>query len=135
MTVSSGKGDRGKATKLHSLYVRQRAGFICERCGGTRSEGRQIQCAHIISRNYGATRTDENNAFALCASCHFYFGKWPMEFSKFVMNEIGPDAYEQLRGKAEQGVGKKVNWASEVERLKGKMGEFDVDSGLSSKRS
>lgn len=134
MAASSGKGDRGKATKLHSLYVRQRAAFVCQRCGKTRSEG-QIQCAHIISRHYGATRTNEYNAFALCASCHWYFGKWPMEFSKFVIDMIGSEGYEELRTLAENGVGKKVDWASEIDRLKAKIGELDVDSRVSSKRA
>ncbi len=111
-----GKGDKGKATRLHSVYVRTRAGFTCENCGKTREEG-QIQCAHIISRHWTATRTDENNAFSLCASCHWFFGKWPLEFAKFVYSKIGEEEYERLAEKARQGKGKKVDWASEIERL------------------
>jgi len=114
--ISMAKGARGKATKLHSLYVRQRAGFVCQNCGNTRDDS-QIQCAHIISRNYGATRTDENNAFALCAKCHWHFGKWPMEFAKFVYSQIGEDEYERLAEKARNGKGKKLDWTKELERL------------------
>ena len=125
MSASYGKGDRGKATKLHSKLVRARADNRCERCGRTRGdinpdtgkEVKQIHCAHIISRNVPATRTAENNAFCLCASCHWYFGKWPVEFAKFVFEHIGEGGYEALLFKATRGKGKKVDWAGEVKRL------------------
>lgn len=120
----NGKGAKGKATRLHSLYVRQRARFLCENCGKSRDEG-QIQCAHIISRHMVATRTDENNAFALCASCHWHFGKWPIEFSKFVYSKIGEEAYEALAEKARDGKGRKVDWTAESERLQTLIAEFE----------
>jgi hypothetical protein len=122
MGASYGKGARGKATKLHSDYVRARAGWRCEHCGG--GEGdlspkgkpiKQVHCAHIITRHKPLTRTDENNAFCLCASCHFYFTKWPVEFAKFVFEKIGKRKYNALFKKATaEG---KVDWVSEVERL------------------
>ena len=112
----NGKGAKGKATRLHSEIVRSRVNYTCENCGKTRSEG-QIQCAHIISRHMVATRTDEENAFALCASCHWYFGKWPIEFARFVFSRIGEDGYDRLAEKATEGKGKKVDWDAEVERL------------------
>lgn len=124
-----GKGARKKATELHSLIVRERAGFVCENCGRKRhppgltkeekkvAETGQIQCAHIISRNYGATRTDEKNAFALCAKCHWRFGKWPMEFARFVFAKIGEEEYDRLAAKAMAGTGTKIDWVAELERL------------------
>lgn len=124
MSASYGKGDRGKATKLHSKLVRKRANDTCERCGRTYGDMaesgkpvKQIHCAHIISRHVAVTRTDENNAFCLCASCHFYFGKWPVEFAKFIFEQIGVEGYEQLLSKATSGKGKKVDWAAEIVRL------------------
>lgn len=126
MAAESGKGARGKATKLHSLIVRERAGFICENCGRTREEG-QMQCAHIVSRNYGHTRTDERNGFCLCAKCHWYFGKWPLEFYKFIEMKHSLNLYEELKFKAEQGKGKPLDWPSELLRLQNVR-----DSGMSS---
>lgn len=130
MANINGKGAKGKATRLHSLFVRQRAGYVCERCGRhshprdpetgkivKTEETGQIQCAHIISRHMVATRTDEKNAFALCSKCHWYFGKWPVEFAEFVYSKIGKDEYERLSRKAKEGKGKKIDWLSEVERL------------------
>lgn len=125
MAAAYGKGARGKATKLHSKFVRDRVNSICENCGRTYGDinpatgkpVKQIHCAHVISRQTAATRTDENNAFCCCASCHFYFGKWPVEFAKFVYSKIGEDGYEALLAKATSGKGKKVDWEAEVERL------------------
>jgi len=124
MSAAYGKGDRGKATKLHSQVVRTRAGWACERCGraigDTAPSGKlvkQLHCAHIISRHVAATRTDETNAFCLCASCHWYFGKWPIEFAKFTFKEITKSGYEKLLKKATEGKGKKVDWIAEVARL------------------
>lgn len=140
MSASYGKGDRGKATKLHSKFVRTRAGWACERCGrsigDTAPSGKlvkQLHCAHIISRHVAATRTDETNAFCLCASCHWYFGKWPIEFAKFVFDRIGEDAYDVLLVKAEAGKGQRVDWAAELERLNNGLAELDANSGMSSK--
>lgn len=100
-----------KATRLHSLIVRSR-GF-CENCGERRPD--LLQCAHIVSRRFAWTRTDETNAFCLCAKCHWHFTNWPMEFAKFVDLKIGRAAYEALRAKAQRM--DKFDWAAEYERL------------------
>jgi hypothetical protein len=118
-----GKGARKKATALHSLIVRTRAGFICQNCGNTRDDS-QIQCAHIISRNYGHTRTDLDNAFALCAKCHWRFGKWPVEFARFIFSTIGEAEYDRIAAKAEAGRGSKLDWDAEVDRLQAIMAEL-----------
>ena len=112
MAVAYGKGDKGKATKLHSVIVRSRG--YCENCGDDTYE--KLQCAHIISRRYSATRTDETNAFALCWKCHRRFTDFPVEFSHFVTDKIGTEKYDQLRDKAE-GLGK-MDWTEELARLK-----------------
>lgn len=110
-----GKGIRGKATKLHAQKVRER-GF-CQNCGRTPPEIR-LECAHIISRRYAATRCLLNNAFALCSGCHRYFTEWPLEFHDFVIRQIGADAYDDLRALANAGV--KTNdafWQDQIDRL------------------
>lgn len=111
MSVSYGKGAYGKATKLHSKVVRERK--VCENCGDKCY--RNLQCAHIVSRRYSATRTLEENAFSFCASCHRYFSDWPVEFTKFIEKTIGLKKYEELKDLAQSG--NKVNWEKEVDRL------------------
>ena len=90
MAVSYGKGDKGKATKLHAEITRS-VGF-CERCGGNNS----LQTAHIISRRYSATRTMLNNAYCLCAGCHRRFTDHPLEFARFVTTTPLRSVYDQL---------------------------------------
>ena len=99
-----------KATRLHSLIVRSRG--RCEHCGTTAN----LQCAHIVSRRYSATRTDLENAFALCAGCHMRFTEWPLEFAHFVLSKIGEEKYRALREKAHNPL-VKVDWPAEAERL------------------
>lgn len=115
-----GKGARGKATRLHSLVVRARG--ACERCG----RAQNLQCAHIIPRRYAATRTDETNAWCLCAGCHMRLTEHPDEHMEFVAETIGMDRFHELKRRAEAGV--KANeafWLGEVDRLKGLLDELE----------
>ena len=104
------KGAKGKCDSLFSKIIR-RQGY-CDNCG----KRENLQCAHIISRRYSATRTDERNAVCLCAKCHIYYTHWPREFSKFITDRIGSELYEELKAKAEQIT--KMDWNEELERLK-----------------
>jgi len=116
MAADYGKQAKAKATKLHSLYVRTRDNFTCRWCGATREDGKQIQCAHIISRSVSATRTDENNALALCASCHWKQSKNPLVWARWLEDELGRDYLDDLLERGVSGV--KVDWEAEVIRLK-----------------
>ena len=113
MSTSYGSGAKGKCTKLHAKLIRERG--VCEYCGVTE----KLQCAHIVSRTYSSTRTDLDNAFCLCASCHWKFGSWPVDFGLFVLDKITHKGYQNLAKKARAGIGKKFNWDEELERLKG----------------
>lgn len=110
--VSYGKGAPKKATKLHSLIVRSRG--ACENCG--ERDYSKLQAAHIVSRKYAKTRTDETNAYCLCATCHWRFTNWPLEFAAFVLDHLGDEAYNALRAKAHDTT-TKVDWNAEVARL------------------
>lgn len=115
MAASYGKAAKAKATKLHSLYVRTRDGFTCRWCGATREDGKQIQCAHIISRSIGATRTDERNAIALCASCHWKQSKNPLVWARWLEDEFGREYLDDLLARGVPGV--TVDWEAECVRL------------------
>ena len=103
-------------TKLHSLLVRTRDGFRCRWCGVHRDDGKQIQCAHIISRSVSATRTDECNAVALCASCHWKQSKNPLVWARWIEEEVGKEHLDDLLERGVPGV--KVVWEEEAVRLK-----------------
>lgn len=109
MTNIYGKGPKGKATRLHALITR--AYGKCLRCSNTHA----LQCAHIISRKYSHTRTDLDNAFCLCASCHMYFTDNPVEFGQFTIDQIGEDNYTYLLRKRQST--DKFDWDVEAKRL------------------
>lgn len=110
--MAATKAARAKtlATKLHSEIVRARG--ACEACGSTRN----LQCAHIISRRYAHTRTEIDNALALCASCHIRFTEWPLEFAEFVNEHCAPGQYEQMVARSQRRG--KVDWEAEVVKLR-----------------
>lgn len=109
MPLKPAKGYKAKADKLYSQIIR--APGYCSGCGSLDN----LQCAHIVSRRFSATRTDLTNAYCLCAKCHFYYTLWPKEFSKFITEHTGTEVYEELKRKAETVT--KVDWKSEYERL------------------
>jgi len=104
-----GTGDKGKATRLHALIIRDHG--ECIRCHHVEA----LQCAHIISRKYSQTRTDLNNAFCLCATCHAYFTDHPVDFGQFTIDQIGETNYDLLLEKRRATT--KVDWSIEAERL------------------
>ena len=117
-----------KATTLHSQYVRARDGR-CVRCGTTSG---QLQCAHIISRRYTATRTDEWNAACLCAGCHRRLTEHPHEhvafFQHWLNTRNGALPFPRLVEKAYAGKDKVMRaefWQGEIERLQGLLGALD----------
>jgi 5-methylcytosine-specific restriction endonuclease McrA len=112
MAVAYGKGAKAKATKLHSVLVRQRG--RCARCGSP--DPTKLQCAHIISRRYSNTRVLLENAWCLCASCHFTVDAFADEKMTLVARTIGMAEYHRLRDLATRTT--KVDWQAELDRLR-----------------
>lgn len=106
-----GKGDKGKATRMHSLIVRARG--VCARCG--ERDYSKLQCAHAIPRRYSATRTNTDAAWALCASCHLRTTEHADEHMALVDATIGRAEFDRLKEAAMTPT--KMDWKGEVERL------------------
>lgn len=106
-----GKGDKGRATKLHAELVRARG--ACERCGATDS----LECAHIVSRRFSHTRCRLDNAWCLCARCHFALTADPLAHVEFAFATVGEAHYRTLREIALRRT--KVDWAAVLEELRG----------------
>lgn len=130
-----GTGPKGKATRLHSIVVRSRG--ACERCG--RAGEMQtvkvpgvpvldlpiggLQCAHIIGRRFSATRTDERNAWALCAGCHMRLTEHPDEHVHFTAQTIGLDVFDVMKQRALAGQkSSDAFWRDEIVRLSALLG-------------
>ena len=84
----------------------------CERCGTT--EGR-LECSHWISRRFGNTRCDPDNAFCLCSSCHRWWHNFPTSASDWAVGMRGREVYERLRVAALET--SKVDWFEQHDAL------------------
>lgn len=112
-----------RADGFFSQWIRGRDGI----CQATRVEeaGAEkctreafLQCAHIHSRSYSATRLDPDNAMALCRSCHTYFTPRPLEWKVFVDELYGEHYYDRLAVRALAGARRlvAVNWEDEAKK-------------------
>ena len=72
---------RTRADRAFSLYIRGRD-KVCYDCG--EPDPKVLQCAHIISRRYHAIRWSDDNAVALCRSCHMHYTHHPLEWMGWV---------------------------------------------------
>lgn len=72
-----------KADAMFSAYIRNRDGGCIAQTrswlGAEFSCAGPLQCAHLISRRYHATRFDPLNAVALCAAHHRWLDTHPLE--------------------------------------------------------
>ena len=106
------KSLRAKADRLFSIFIRERDGNCCKHCGSTF----QVQCAHIISRRYSATRWAEDNAVALCKKHHMKWTHDPLGWEEWVDERFGKKRLRSLKVRARQGVAK-VDLEAVVESL------------------
>jgi hypothetical protein len=105
-----------RADDLFSKLIRDRAsgclatGFRFD-CSGV------LQCAHIVSRSYRATRwsLDPDGAVALCAAHHVWFTHHPLEWVDWLRANFA-GYYEEIRDMARFGEPEKA--ADAVARLK-----------------
>ncbi len=117
MSIARAKGPRGKADALFSKLVRSLG--RCEHC--FTQDTVALQCAHVISRRYSATRCMRENAFCLCWTCHRGFTDHPDEWMDFVDQKIGMAEYLRLKHLALEGTHRKFGtqfWEAEIVRLK-----------------
>lgn len=113
MSVSYGKGDKGKATKLHAELIRSTG--ECEHCFA-RPPQVQLQCAHIQGRKSSATRTQLRNAFCLCAGCHRMFTDKPLNFSRWITQTWAQEYRDELIRLSNTPT--KMDWSEELKRLR-----------------
>ena len=69
-----------------------------------------LQCAHLISRRYRATRWEEDNAMCLCAAHHMWLDTHPLEKDRQIEKWIGEERFQELKNQAIAG-----DWKRELE--------------------
>ena len=121
------KGAKGKADKLFSEVVRS-IGY-CEALDWEEIKcSSQLQCMHIISRRYSATRCDLRNAFSGCAAHHRFFTDHPRQFSRFITTTWAQEYYDTIYQRSrDPGIGRQVDWNERVTFLESiKRGEVSL---------
>lgn len=114
MAVKRNKGIKGKADRIFSEVVRS-VGY-CEAEGWDDIKcSQQLQCMHIISRKFNATRCDTRNAFSGCAAHHRYFTDHPLRFSRFVTTTWASKYRDVIWERSrDSSIGKQVDWEERV---------------------
>ena len=128
MTVATRKAAAGKADRLWSLIVRSRGrcqypgcDYVCSCENAPRSHtiDCRLDAAHIIRRGAGNwTRTDEDNGLCMCKTHHWTIDNYADEMMMVIDATIGRSAYDDLRQAANIGVNRKMDWLTELDRLK-----------------
>jgi hypothetical protein len=86
--------------------VKERDGYICQRCGHGIARGR-VEAHHAFKRGKAGTRLDVDNGITLCAGpmtndCHGWAEDSPQDFAAWFRGRIGSVKFEALREKSEQ---------------------------------
>ena len=108
MTQKKRRNYMKKADDSYGKWVRSRG--YCESDRATHAGN--LQCAHIITRSYKTTRTDERNALCLCQGCHMYYTNHPLEWRIFI-EERTPGLWDELTTAALSY--EKVDWKTQSE--------------------
>lgn len=108
-----------KCIELAKRIAKEKANYICEKCGRSKMQGWRMHGAHIIPVEFGNTAADPDNILCLCAKCHSIGRESahenPLEFSRWFEKKI-PGRYDRLRLKARYKT--KINWFDKYMVLK-----------------
>lgn len=89
---------RNAADIAFSNYIRERAGWQCERCGMqfARSNARYLHCSHNWHRGMSNLRYHPDNALALCKNCHYWFEHYREQSTPWLKEKLGEERYAAL---------------------------------------
>lgn len=108
---------RSPADVAFSKCIRAAADYKCQRCGKQYdSSSTGLHCSHNFSRRHRTIRWCVDNAYALCYSCHQWFGSEPYEAGKWLEEMMGEGALQLLIEKKNMKV--KIPTAEEKEIAK-----------------
>lgn len=87
-----------------SNYIREKAGWKCQKCGKSCKVGGEwiakLEASHYIGRRKETTRFDPDNVYSLCFTCHKRMGGYTRnedgEYDLWVKKLLGPKKYRAL---------------------------------------
>lgn len=97
-----------RADKLFSDFVREKAGWKCEKCGKVcKVNGAniaQLDASHYFVRSKWNVRYDLDNVHAICNSCHRRMGEYRNdesgEYDLWMKEKLGDKRYKLLKLRA-----------------------------------
>lgn len=95
---------------VFSKYIRQKYPARCYTCGKVDTP---LQCGHFVSRQYLATRWDENNCRPQCVGCNIYGNGKPLDFEENLKRELGDQFVEQMKASRHQSLKLDRAWYEE----------------------
>jgi len=86
---------------IFSIYIRQKfsdtnGNNTCYTCGKAGTI-KTMQNGHFVSRQYLATRWDENNCRIQCCGCNLFGNGKPLDFEERLKKELGDDFVEEMK--------------------------------------
>ena len=82
---------KNKLDKIFSEVIRKKR--YCQKCGSDH----YIQCAHVFTRKNLSIRWSLDNAYCLCAGCHFWAHDNPLLFAEWVKEMKTLEQYDALK--------------------------------------
>jgi 5-methylcytosine-specific restriction endonuclease McrA len=79
---------------LFSKYIRAKYLKECYTC---RKVDVTLQCGHFVSRQYLATRWDENNCRPQCVGCNIFGNGKPLDFEERLKKDLGDQFVEDMK--------------------------------------
>jgi len=101
--------------RVFSIYIRQKYDKSCYTCGKVGT----LQNGHFVSRQYIATRWDENNCRPQCVGCNIFGNGKPLDFEERLKKDLGGDFIEEMKLTRHQSLKLDRHWyTAEIEKYK-----------------
>lgn len=102
--------------RVFSLYIRAKYPKQCYTCGKIDTS---LQCGHFVSRQYLATRWDENNCRPQCVGCNIYGNGKPFDFEENLKKELGAEFIETMKASRHISLKIDTHWyIAEIDKYK-----------------
>jgi hypothetical protein len=102
--------------RVFSIYIRAKYLKECYTC---RKVDVTLQCGHFVTRQYLATRWDENNCRPQCVGCNMFGGGKPLDFEERLKKELGAEFVEEMKLSRHQSLKlSRVWYLEEIEKYK-----------------
>ena len=93
-------------------YSDDNGNVVCYTCGKI-GVVKTMQCGHFVSRQYLATRWDEDNVRVQCWGCNGFGNGRLLDFEEKLVKELSKDKVEELKMKRHKIVKLDVKWYNE----------------------